>query len=194
MEQQAAYLVTAITLALPGPTNTLLALAGTVAGFRRSARLAAAAVLGYGLAVGLLVGVAAPMIAAEPMIGRLLHLAAAAVLAHAAMCLWRSSCRTVAAVSTQAVLWRHVFFTTLFNPKALVLAMLVMSGTARAQTNLTMAVILPFLIAASALLWISIGAAVRAKLPSFANNGWIERGGAIVLLGFAAAVTASAFR
>lgn len=194
MEQQAAYLIAGITLALPGPTNTLLALAGTTAGFARSARLAGAAVLGYGLAVSVFAGVAAPLVAAAPVIGKVLHLAAAVVLIHAAVCLWRCSRQTASTPPAHAVGFRHVFFTTLFNPKALVLSMLVVSGTAQGQVNLTTAASLPFLIAASALLWIGLGAALRARLPSLASGGWIERGGAIVLLTFAAAVTASAFR
>jgi threonine/homoserine/homoserine lactone efflux protein len=79
--------VAAITLALPGPTNTLLALAGSVAGFSRALRFVLAAVLGYSIAVTALATALGPLIAAEPKLSNALRLVAAGVLAHAALCL-----------------------------------------------------------------------------------------------------------
>ena len=85
MQSTASIIIAAVTLALPGPTNTLLALAGTVTGFSRSLWLVAAAVAGYGIAVAALLTVVAPLIAAEPMLAKALRLVAAIVLAHAAL-------------------------------------------------------------------------------------------------------------
>jgi len=189
-----AFIVVALTLALPGPTNALLAIAGTSAGLRRSAHLVIAAILGYGLAVAVLISVAAPLIEAIPVAGRVLRLAAAAVLIQIAWSLW--SRPRLAREDGKPVRWGHVFLTTLLNPKALVLALFVMpqdpagSHVFRPEA----AALLPFVIAVSALGWIGIGAALRSNAANRAASGWIERGGAIIVSGFAAVMAASAFQ
>lgn len=187
MQHSAAFLIACVTLVLPGPTNVLLALAGTSSGFCRAAHFALAAVVGYGLAVGALAFVASPLIAAVPVVGKILRLAAAAVLLHASVRLWRYPGQT-ADLSTRPVSWSHIFFTTLLNPKALVLAALVLSEETAAHSINPVAATLPVLVAASALAWIWLGAAMKSWMPALATAGWIERGGSIVLFTFAAAV------
>jgi len=194
MQLTATIIVVALTLALPGPTNALLAIAGTSAGLRRSAHLVMAAILGYGLAVVALISVAAPIIEAIPVAGRVLRLAAAAVLIQIALSLW--SPPALATRESKPVRWGHVFFTTLLNPKALVLAMFVMPQDAAGALVFRpeAAVLLPFLIAVSALGWIGIGAALRSNVANGGASGWIERSGAIILSGFAAVIAYSAFQ
>lgn len=190
MQQSAALIFATLTLAVPGPTNALLAVAGTAAGLRRAAHLALVAVLGYGIAVLVLVHVAAPIVAEVPFAGRVLRLAAAAVLVQVALTLWRMP--SAAGRDCRPVGWGHVFATTLLNPKALVLAMLVMPEDAPVPFALRPeTAVLPVLAAAVSLMWIAIGSAMRANsCPA----KWIERGGAIVLSSFAAIITVSALR
>jgi threonine/homoserine/homoserine lactone efflux protein len=200
MEQNAAFLIAAVTLALPGPTNTLFAVSGATAGFRGALRLIPAAILGYVLAVTTLVTVAVPLIAAEPLLGKALRLAVAAVLVNAAFELWRSpaiSKRAEAAVANTVGV-RHVFLTTLLNPKALVFAMLIMpeGGQPSLHAAFSFAVLLPLLIALAACCWIAFGVGLTFQFreTSLAKAGWIERCGALVLLTFATVVTTSLLR
>jgi threonine/homoserine/homoserine lactone efflux protein len=199
MEQNATFLIAAVTLALPGPTNTLFAVSGATAGFRGALRLIPAAILGYVLAVTALVAAAASLIAAEPLLEKVLRVAVAVVLVNAALGLWR---RTAISKGTEAdvvgVGVGHVFLTTLLNPKALVFAMLVMPEGS--QTSLhevsKFAVVLPVLITLAACCWIAFGAglAFQFQETSLVKSRWIERCGALVLLMFAAVVTTSLLR
>ena len=73
----ALFVVAAVSLLVtPGPTNTLLATSGASAGVRRSAHLLVAELGGYLLAIALLRALLGPMIAATPMLGELLRMAA----------------------------------------------------------------------------------------------------------------------
>ena len=195
MGQHTAFLIAAVTLALPGPTNTLFAVSGATAGFRGAPRLILAAVIGYALAVGVLVTVAAPLIAAEPVLAKVLRLAVAAVLAHAALGLWRRPATSVdEAGGVNAVGVWHVFLTTLLNPKALVFTILIMpEGTLpRLHAGSSLAALLPLLIVLASCGWIAIGAGLKSQVAAPGTTGWIERGGALVLLTFAAVVAMSA--
>lgn len=112
---------TATILAVPGPTNALLATAGATKGFRASIRLAAvvltiymAAILAWGL---LLI----PAAQSWPPVTMLARLGSAIFLAYTAYRLWIGA-TTLAATPKAPITNRAVTIVTLFNPKALLFA------------------------------------------------------------------------
>ncbi|WP_053239591.1 hypothetical protein [Pleomorphomonas koreensis] len=106
-----------LLLLLPGPTNALVAAATATEGLRRLPAALGAVLAAYGLSLTLLGLAAATLSGAAPI----LKLLAAAVLALSAVKLWRSGPADGAAVPIA-----RVFLITLVNPKALVLAFVVL--------------------------------------------------------------------
>ena len=80
MTEMSAFALAAIALlAVPGPTNTLLAASGAAIGLRPSLRLIPAEISGYLVAIGYLLAVLQPLVASHPLvpvastIGRCVH-------------------------------------------------------------------------------------------------------------------------
>ncbi|WP_245314668.1 LysE family translocator [Sinorhizobium alkalisoli] len=116
-------LAVSLLLATPGPTNTLLWLSGATAGPRRSIRLLLAEVCGY-LTVTIPISMfARPFLIALPELGILLRFAAAVWVLFLARSLWLTSASGAAKRPIGA---GQVFVTTLLNPKALVVALVIM--------------------------------------------------------------------
>lgn len=107
-------------LLTPGPTNTLLALSGAAVGLRRSLLLIPAEVAAYLLVTLPLAIAGAELLAKWPDVARLVKFAAAAWVAYLAIKLWRVN---TAAGMAGRVTPRHVFITTLLNPKALIIGL-----------------------------------------------------------------------
>lgn len=113
-----------LLLATPGPTNTLVALVGAERGLRGALRLIPAELAAY-LAVTLPLAVAgAALMAAVPGLRAGVTLAAAAWVAWLAVAMWRLP----QAGRTGAVGARQVAVTTLLNPKALVVGLVLLPG------------------------------------------------------------------
>lgn len=146
-------LALAALLLAPGPTNTLLALAGAERGWLRALRLIPAEVAGYLLAVIPLATAGAALAAAAPGLSSALAALAALWVLWLALRLWRLP---AAAAGAPAVTARRVFVTTLLNPKALVtgLVLLPAAGAALAPRMLVFAV----LVIGIAALWAGLGA------------------------------------
>lgn len=122
MESLIAFSLSALAvLAVPGPTNTLLAASGATVGARRSLHLLLTVLAAYQIAIVVLraiVDVVAPSGATETA----MRLAIAAYLVFLAIRLWRiTPGATVAAFDA-----RRVLVATLLNPKALVVGLLLM--------------------------------------------------------------------
>ena len=83
--------VCASLLATPGPTNTLLATSGAEIGWRRSAALLAAELLGYLLAIAILRLALGPFIASRPIVATALQAGVALYLVYLATALWQRS-------------------------------------------------------------------------------------------------------
>lgn len=195
MDQTTAYLIAATVLALPGPTNTLMALSGSALGWRPFLPLVTAALAGYGVAITALavIAIAGPQL---PALTDMLRLIAAVVLVHAAFRLWHFSGWSQAPGGERAapVRWTHVFLTTLLNPKAVVLYVTLFPPSATGGADLALAIsTLALVIAAASAMWIGLGSKLSTLQPAEARRGWIERGGAVVLLAFAAIVSSPAF-
>lgn len=141
MQSMVEFLLAVLVLLLtPGPTNTLLAVSGASVGIRRSLPLIAGEISGYLVVILPLVLVAAPWLEQHPGIAMALRLCSAAWVLFLAFRLW-----TLPGNSTgnMAVTVPRVFVTTMLNPKALIIALVLMPADER---------ILPFIVALSGLI------------------------------------------
>lgn len=138
-------------LVTPGPTNTLLFLAGTERGLVRALRLIPAEMAGYLAAVLPLMLVGAALMARVPMAQTVITLAAAVWVAVLAVRLFR---QPAPGPAEAGVTPRLVFGTTLLNPKALIFGLVLLPG-AEALTNVAIFLGLIVLVAAG---WAAAGA------------------------------------
>jgi threonine/homoserine/homoserine lactone efflux protein len=120
-------------LITPGPTNTLLALAGAERGMWRAIRLIPAELSGY------LMTVVPLMIIGTELIERFPELRPGITAVAALWVLWLSLSilryRTGAAAAQPIVTARVVFVTTLLNPKALVFGLVILPAETGALWN-----------------------------------------------------------
>jgi threonine/homoserine/homoserine lactone efflux protein len=110
-----------VLLAVPGPTNTLLAGAGWTSGIARSLPLLLGELAGYNIAIAVYRNTLATMVPEGSGAQIALRLAIAAYLLFLAVRLWR----TAPDANVSAFTLRRVFVTTVLNPKALILALLI---------------------------------------------------------------------
>ena len=183
----------AVTLALPGPTNTLLAVSGSISGFRASCKLISAVLAGYALAIGCIAILATQLSNLAGIFAVAPRALAAAVLLVGALRLWRTdaSYKHVGGHG-YPVSWSQAFLKTLLNPKALVLSAILLPQNIKSLLLAALFGILASLIVASALAWIAVGTGVRLTLPNSFPAGRIARLGAAVLVIFALAFAWSA--
>lgn len=121
-----AFISAGLALLLaPGPTNTLMGVAGAQGGLRRVARLVPAELGGYLTAVLPLVCIGAQMLARWPSAAVALKLAAAVWVMVLAVRLWGIGGKGAA---LDAVTGRRVYVTTLLNPKALIFGLVLLPG------------------------------------------------------------------
>ena len=175
-------------LITPGPTNTLLFTSGATVGISRSLRLLVAEFAGYNLGILTAGFVLAPWIAGTPYARQWLVLFAGLYLTALAAKLWRRGVD----VDRTTVIPRHVFVTTLLNPKGLIFAFAIVPYLAEGNVSAA----LPYLAGLIALIvavgasWIGIGAALSA---AGARNRWVQRVSAAILGVFALVLSGSAF-
>lgn len=115
-----AFAVLAL-LAVPGPTNTLLAGSGATVGISRSLRLLAGELAGYLISIAVLRQIFGTFVSETSGVQIALKWAIAAYLLFLAVRLWRWS----GDQGDLAFTVRRVFVTTLLNPKALIFAVLI---------------------------------------------------------------------
>ena len=169
----------AAILATPGPTNTLLAGSGAQAGFRRSLPLVPAELCGYALAIagwGLFLE---PASTALPGLKPVLRLACSGYLMLVGWRLWRDAGEVLSASGFGP---RRIFAAILFPEAAFrdpAVFLHAMGSFA--------AVIVPI-----ALAWIGFGSALSGPKPLIPRH-IVQRGSALVLLGFSASLGAAAF-
>jgi threonine/homoserine/homoserine lactone efflux protein len=180
--------MTAVFLLLltPGPTNTLLAVAGGSAGFRRSLHLIAAEAAGYLLTIVPLATFAGPYLATHPTAASAIKLCSAVWVLLLAAKLWTNS---PAGIGAPLVTFRQVFVTTVLNPKALIFGLVLLPhGSLQAMLpwlGMFLAIVLTV-----ACLWLSSGATLIRR----ANGEFpplLRRIAASLLLCFAAGLAGS---
>ncbi|MDO8605646.1 MAG: LysE family translocator [Phaeospirillum sp.] len=175
-------------LATPGPTNTLLAASGASVGVIRSLKLVPAEIGGYLTAITLLIAVIGPLVAAHAVIAVGLKLAASLWLICCALRLWRNVDEEIGRSETSI---RHVFITTLVNPKALIFALVIFPQGTPIETA-------PWLAGFSGLVvivaigWICFGAALAHSIGRLATPRRIRRAAALGLTAFATVLAGAA--
>lgn len=141
-------------LLTPGPTNSLMLLAGAERGLPAAARLIPAEVAGYLLTVVPLALVGQSLLEAWPGLRLVVALAAAVWVAVLALRLWRLPTGPVkGSVGAKAL-----FVTTALNPKALIFGLVLLPSPDRLAGNLAL---FAALIVIVALLWAGLGASLR---------------------------------
>lgn len=145
-----------LLLLTPGPTNTLLAVAGASAGFRRSLPLIGAEAGGYLITITPLVTFAGPYLAAHPLAASVIKLCSALWVLLLATNLWRLP---PTAISASIVTFRQVFITTVLNPKALIFG-LVLFPHGSPSTVLPWLGLFLVIVLVVACIWLSSGAAL----------------------------------
>ncbi len=153
----AAFVSAVLALLLaPGPTNTLMGLAGAARGLRGVARLIPAELAGYLTAILPLAWMGAEVLAHRPGLAVALKAAAAVWVMFLAVRLWGGPGAAMAGEVTA----RRVYVTTALNPKALVVALILLPpfGEAPFAGRLGLYCLL---IAGVALVWGLAGAMTR---------------------------------
>lgn len=120
----AAFFFAVLTLLLsPGPTNTLMGLAGARTGFRSIARLIPAELLGYLTAIAPLLWLGSEVLQSWPFFAAATKLVSGAWVMFLAVRLWRNQADGGVANEVTA---RRVYLTTTLNPKALVFGLVLL--------------------------------------------------------------------
>ncbi|WP_316235384.1 MULTISPECIES: LysE family translocator [unclassified Bradyrhizobium] len=180
-----------LLLATPGPTNTLLAASGAAIGLRRSLRLIPAEVAGYLLSVSLLLTIAGPQMAAFPILGVSVKLAACLYLMRAAVALWRDSHASLTEEQSIAPPGR-VLATTLLNPKGFFFAFTIFPSAPTSELGPWLK-LFAILIAFVGFGWILLGALIARSVGQTITTPRISRASAVVLALFATMLARSAF-
>jgi threonine/homoserine/homoserine lactone efflux protein len=170
-----ASAVLALLLA-PGPTNTLIGVAGAQGGLGRVARLLPAELLGYLTAILPLAYLGADLMAELPAAALIVKVAAAAWVMLLAVRLWHLN----PSGATGAITARRVYLTTFLNPKALIFALVLLPAPSEPDfaARLMMFCLMVF---AVALLWgfagtmtqIGAGGAGRLRLTQRIASLWL---------------------
>ncbi len=153
----AAELSLAVLLLLltPGPTNSLVLVAGAERGWTGAMRLVPAELAGYFLTVLPLTLVGAVVLSDHAGLQKAVTLAAAVWVAVLAVRLWQP---LAAVKGGQSVAARMLLVTTALNPKALIFGLVLLPSPDRLVLNLALFAGLVVLVAA---LWAAAGAFLR---------------------------------
>jgi threonine/homoserine/homoserine lactone efflux protein len=120
-------------LLTPGPTNTLLTVGAAARGFRASLPLLLGELAGYLILVVPLATIAGSLLEGCPVLAIALRLAAALWVLFLAIRLWRVSAVQTSPDSASPVTIGQVFVTTLLNPKAPIIGLVIMPHGPLAQ-------------------------------------------------------------
>lgn len=179
-----------VLLATPGPTNTLLSLAGWTYGTRRAFPLLFGEVGGYLTVIVPIALLAAPLLAQHPAILPLATLAAGLWVLFLAFRLWR---KAGAPASADGIGIAQVYVTTVLNPKAPIIALVIMPHGSLRE-------ILPWLAAFTALTvmagssWILAGGSLGKATQGRLTGAVVRRVAAMCLVGFSAILTGTSIR
>lgn len=186
MSLTAFFLALLGLLMTPGPTNTLLALAGAERGWRRGLLLIPLEVLAYLLVCLPLALLGEAVLSAHPWLGPAIKAVAGAWVAVLAIRLWHLP----KADGAQSVTAARVFVTTLLNPKALIIGLVLLPGPDMPLR----ALLFVGLVAAVAAIWAAMGACLagRGDCPARRGRGLARRLAALWLAVLSASLLANA--
>ena len=113
-------------LLTPGPTNTLLTVGAAARGFRKSLPLLMGELCGYLTVVVPLATIAAALLEGRPTLSAVLRVVAACWVLFLAIRLWLVSSKPAGEGAARAVTVGQVFLTTILNPKAPIIGLVIM--------------------------------------------------------------------
>jgi threonine/homoserine/homoserine lactone efflux protein len=174
------FTATYFLLAVPGPTNTLLATSGAGIGIARSLRLLVAELAGYLLAIMLLRLALGPIVMDIPLAAVVLRVAVTIYILCLAVMLWRVNARELR--DGTAVTFGQVLLTTLLNPKALVFAFLLLPLEAGPIELLSWLGAIAIQIVTAGAAWITLGATLGRGARRLGHPDLIARTGAVTLV------------
>jgi threonine/homoserine/homoserine lactone efflux protein len=157
---QTAFVILGLLLT-PGPTNSLLAIAGAERGWARALRLVPAEVAGYLATTLPLALVGAHLLEAAPQARAALTTVAGLWVLWLALSMWRLP---GAGHGGLTVTGRHVFVTTLLNPKALVFGLVLLPAEETARLVAQFGTFVA-LVVGVAMGWAALGAGLRLARP-----------------------------
>ncbi|MBB4364205.1 threonine/homoserine/homoserine lactone efflux protein [Bradyrhizobium sp. CIR18] len=174
------FTATYFLLAVPGPTNTLLATSGAGIGIARSLHLLVAELAGYLLAIALLRLALGPIVMDIPLAAVLLRVAVTIYILCLAAMLWRVNTRELR--DGAPVTFGQVLLTTLLNPKALVFAFLLLPLGAAPLELLPWLGAIALQIVTAGAAWITLGATLGRGARRLGHPDLVTRTGAITLV------------
>ncbi|OPY98739.1 hypothetical protein A5906_29585 [Bradyrhizobium sacchari] len=174
------FTATCFLLAMPGPTNTLLATSGAGVGISRSLHLLAAELCGYLSAIALLRLALGPVVSDIPLAAVALRIAVTVYILGLAAMLWRVNARELH--HGVVVTFRQVLLTTLLNPKAMVFAFLLLPLQAGPSELLPRLGVIVLLIVMAGAAWVTLGATLGRGARRLGRPELIGRTGAVTLV------------
>lgn len=169
--------VLALLLA-PGPTNTLMGLAGAQGGLSRVIRLIPAELAGYATSILPLSFLGAELIQTLPGFGLVLKAAAAVWIAVLAIKLWTAFLLGEEGKDTSA---KQVYVTTCLNPKALVFSLVLLPPLQSAEFPQHLLVFAVMVIGV-ALTWGGLGTMTRVWVDGTKSMMLLQRGASVWLM------------
>ena len=185
------FLATYFLLAVPGPTNTLLATSGAAIGIARSLHLLVAELAGYLLAIALLRLALGPLVSDIPVAALVLRVAVTVYILGLAFMLWRVNTRELR--DGAAVTFGQVLLATLLNPKALVFAFLLQPLEAGPLELLPWFGVIAFQILTAGAAWIILVATLGRSARRLGHPDLVTRAGAVTLVAVTGLVWLQAF-
>lgn len=187
------FLATSALLLTPGPTNTLMALAGARLGWQGVTGRIMAELTAYLLVTIPLIWVGAAIIDRWPDVGRAMQFCAALWVGWLAITLWRTKKQDESSLDLSAV---RVLVTTLLNPKGLVFGLILLpqGGLAGLPTRIA---IFSALIVVVALLWTFGGilaGGARGQPNAFSRAIWLQRMASVWLASLSAGLLGSSLK
>lgn len=177
-------------LAVPGPTNTLMAAGGGLMGFRRALKLIPSELLGYSVGLASWSLVLGLLGAELPAITSWVKVLPVLVLIGLALKLWRHQSQdSVGAAITR----KRVFITTVVNPKALLFATHIIPGLVEGALRQALPYVGAFMVMCIGVAtgWVGIGTLAYAGPGAHRRSSLIRQVSAVVLLLFALTIVAS---
>ena len=176
-------------LLTPGPTNTLLTVAAATRGLRASTPLLAGELLGYLAVIVPLATIAAPLLDGRPALAAGLRIAAACWVLFLAVRLWRVSSEQKAERQAAPITIGQVFLTTMLNPKAPIIGLVIMPHGTLAEIAPALG-LFSLLVLAAGTSFLTLGHVV-GKAPVLSPR-LVYRIAAVFLLLFSAGLVGSA--
>jgi threonine/homoserine/homoserine lactone efflux protein len=185
----------ALILITPGPTNTLLAIAGLGLGLRRALPLLLFEFAGYFISISAWGLLLAPLQVQYPWVATLVRMASACYLAYTAVKVWRDA-RLLHSEQQRTITPRMLFAATLLNPKGLLFALVIFPAHAFETIHLYAVSMVSFtgLLVPIGALWICLGHALRHERMGFVSPRKVQRVGSVAIGMFSLFIAWAAFR